>query len=50
MMINLIIEFVKLKRIVAYKESKMMKLILNLILLYSKVNHSFGGKPKLKRT
>jgi hypothetical protein len=47
---NWITGFVRLKCIVGYKGSKMMKLRFNLLLLDWKVQHSFGGKPKLKRT
>jgi hypothetical protein len=50
MLRNWIIEFVRLKYIVGYKESMMMKLRFNFFLLDWKVQHSFGGKPKLKRT
>ena len=50
MLRNWIIGFVKLKCLVGYKESKMMKLRFSLLLLDWKVQHSFGGQPKINRT
>jgi hypothetical protein len=50
MLRNWIIGFVRLKSIVGYKESNMMKLRFIWLLLDWKLQHSFGGKTKLKRT